>query len=246
MYQEQTFVDDIQFSNAVGGSQLQDLREGAGNRTSLVGIELLDKENIKIQDYSTLQGSNTINFVKKIIAGRAKDLARLNTLFGRLKYETNSLQRDAIIKEIEPLREQIKNSIKDFDRISRKLRGQLFVDLSKPIVFVSIGRETGIPENVNPIRRKPLSPTTPTVPTATPQTGSGIVVAPPFDPRNVMQGQSVPTGGGAVTEEGGAVAEEGGAVVPKETEKKPSNTKFILLGLGALAVVYYFFIRKKS
>ena len=245
MYQEQTFIDDT-YSNAVGSLEMQqnlsDLQT-TQSKTPLVGIELLEKENIKIQDYSTLQRSNILVSVKKMIVDRKKDIARLNTLFSRLNYETNNLQRDAIIKQIEPLRDKIKDGIKDFNRLSTKLKAELFVDLSKPIKFVSTAEaQTGrvipkfsklivrdVPINVDGLANS----STPTI-NITPTPNVPAIPLVPF-----------PSGGGGGVGVDTPLPEE-----PKNTEDKiieePKKPNYILWGLGGLALVYFLFLRKRN
>jgi hypothetical protein len=244
MHEEQTFVDDFEYKNAVGGGLLKNYKDDS--RTTLVGFDL---------------GSGLKGNLKKAVTQSFKDRARLNTLFGRLKYETNSVQRDAIIKEIEALRISLKNAIKDFDKLEEKLSAQLFVDLNRPIKFISLAELTktkpinlgkfgfnntkkDIPVNVDAATPKPI------IDMGTPSTGSGIVVAPPFDPRNVMVGEFRPVGGGAnmppQDEPSDSDVDETPQMSKPSDEAKPKSKvmTYVLIVAAALGMGYVLFKKK--
>jgi hypothetical protein len=244
MHEEQTFVDDFSYTNASGSSTLLKFakeKSNVINKDALVGIDF-NTSNTKFL------GSM---FSQSEIAKLIKSQERLNTLFSRLRYETNSVQRTAIIKEIEEIRPTIINSVKDFDKISQRLRAMLFVDLSKPITFEVISKRSPLfPEVVIPVNVDAATPK-PIIDMGTPkQTGSGIVVAPPFDPRNVMVGEFRPVGGGANMPPQDEPSDSDIDETPQKSkpsdEAKPKSKviTYVLIVAAALGMGYVLFKKK--
>ena len=91
MYQEQTFVDDVNFSNAIGYDSL--LEKGQTTRTSLTGIESLsvppkktiNKELVRIQEQvapTTISGISALSVPKGNTTTFAQSVEKLVTTGG--------------------------------------------------------------------------------------------------------------------------------------------------------------------